>query len=44
MEVADKSLLDLIKSITFNDRQLFANQFYKIATEIITAMVRNSQY
>jgi hypothetical protein len=44
MEIADKSLLDEIKSITFNDRQLFANRFYKVAIEIITAMVRNSQY
>ncbi len=44
MEIADKSLLDEIKSITFNERQLFANRFYKISTEIITAMVRNSEY
>jgi hypothetical protein len=44
MEIADKSLLDQIKSITFNDRQSFANRFYKVAIEIITAMVRNSQY
>jgi hypothetical protein len=44
MEIADKSLLDQIKSITVNERQLFANRFLKISIEIITAMVRNSQY
>ena len=45
MEMADKSLLDEIKSETFNEEpQSFANRFLKVSIEIISAMVRNSQY